>query len=176
MFKVGHFRIAHSAVKLHIGDEVQRYRQFFLRQSVFYCRREDQPKDLFNVGIGHFIEGFAVLNLFNQILSLDFNKLRRMGKGDEVVMELACAVFSEVHTQGQSDGGRNRRSAPIHGTGTVNNTQSVTLGCIILQCIPGYIQRFPFRIASVELKRLFHNIIRIQRTGMKGLFTLGCPV
>ena len=44
--------------------------------------------------------------------------------------------------------------SPVHGTGTIDDAQRVTLRRIVFQRIPGHIQR------------LFHDVIRIQRAGI----------
>jgi len=49
---------------------------------------------------------------------------------------------------------RGNGTAPVHGTGTIDDAQRVTLRRIVLQRISGHIQR------------LFHDVIRIQRAGI----------
>ena len=146
IFKVCLSGIPGAVIELHVRDDIKCFRHFRLRQPVIDSRLQDQLKHPLDVGVGDFIEGFAVSYPFHEIFPFDFHQLRVGRESDEIIPEKTAVPLGEIYTEGQRDISRAGIPPSVHGAGSVDHDQRVSSVGKIFQRVPGYIQAFPLCI------------------------------
>ena len=129
-----------GAIELHIGEDIEHGRHFFLLCVGVYRRAQDQVEHAFQVGAAAPIEGANVAQLVPQGAALDFNQVGIALEGDQAVVEHTRTPFGAVQPHGLgNECGLERTEGAVHGPGRVHYADGVLAADLTGQAVP---QRF----------------------------------
>ena len=162
-----------AAVKLHIGDDIQRFRQFALRYLVFDRSGENKLKHFLDIRIGALVVLMAVTDFFQNVAALDLNKLRMLRERDEVIFECASIALGKVDTEGQCDSRGQRVASAVHGAGAVYDNKCIIIAGEVFLRVPGGVDAAALRLSDLIIEERSDDVIRCQRAGVEPCFAGG---
>ena len=173
VFEVAHGRVPGTAVKFHVGDNIDCLRHIRLADMIQDRRVQDQFKNCLNIGVRCLAEAPAILYLVHEIPALDLNHPRPHGEGNKVIAEQAVVPLRKVHAQGHRHGKGTGLALPEHGARSVYHTDCVPVIRIVFEGVPGSVQDLPFLFCAPKIQSLIHKVRGCQGRSMQCCLALG---
>ena len=140
--------VCHTDVELHVGDDDQLGGQLLGEGAVLHRAVQDEVEHRLQVGVSHLVEGSHVAQAVGEGLPLDLDELRSCRKLNEVVSVQPPIMLGEIQAEGESHGGGQGLSGPVHGARGVDHGQGVLGTAEVGEGGPGRVQHRLFLLGD----------------------------